>query len=194
MARFNLLPENYVAPASEGGQYLTIDKDKNEIRIAIAGPITVGWEYWNTSGVGVRLKDKPEKTPADIRREGGKADTVKHFWAFPAIDIDANRVGIFQVSQSSIREAMMKAFDQGYYDFAGGEEGGGGFHITRKGSGKQGTKYDTSAIPLKTPRGGDLTPSEELYAEAAAIDVESVIFGGEDKADVGDKAKAAEIM
>jgi hypothetical protein len=136
------LPENYERPATSGGNYAKLEDGANRFRILSAA--VVGFLYWNTEGKPVRLKEKPETLPEDIRVENGKPDRVKHFWAFVVWSYRENRVQILEITQASIQgplEDLVLSEDWGdpkEYDIT----------ITKKGQ-KLDTEYTVQPSPNK---------------------------------------------
>lgn len=97
---------NYQAPKGNSN-YLKFEKGHTEF-LPLASAI-VGWQYWNTENRPVRLKDQPTGNYADlkgIRQEEDGKYSVKHFWAFPVIDVADGRVKILEVTQSSVQQAI----------------------------------------------------------------------------------------
>jgi hypothetical protein len=94
------LPDNYERPATSGGNYAKLEDGPNRFRILSAAK--VGFLYWNTDNKPVRLTEKPETLPEDIRVENGKPDKIKHFWAFVVWSYRESRVQILEITQASI--------------------------------------------------------------------------------------------
>lgn len=97
----SFLPDGYERPASAGGNYAKLEDGQNRFRILSAA--IVGFLYWNTENKPVRLREKPETLPEDIRHENGKPDKVKHFWAFVVWNYKEGRIQILELTQASIQ-------------------------------------------------------------------------------------------
>lgn len=186
---FSLFPVGYEAPEPDSGVYIKLPEDGKAKRIAFIGQILPGYEYWNKDDKGIRMKEKPEATPADIRidKTSRKPEKVKHFWACPVIDLDTRQVGVLQISQQQIMGPVTSASDE--VDFSKGDFG---IKIDRKGSGKNNTKYTVMVIPIKA----DKRPTAEERQAAAELDIEALIFGGDEPNETADEgaARAADLM
>ena len=68
------LPDNYKRPEPSAGNYAKLEDGQNRYRIL--SEARVGWLYWTEDNKPVRLKEKPEALPADMR--GG--DKLKLAW------------------------------------------------------------------------------------------------------------------
>ena len=105
----SFLPAGYQAPTGGGsgsGKYLRLKDGTTKIRVLSPSP-ALGWEYWNTSGKPVRLRDKPLRDPVDIRLDdSGKAEKVKHFWAMAVWDYESEEIKILQVTQATVQNGI----------------------------------------------------------------------------------------
>lgn len=98
------LPEGYEAP-KQNSAYMSFEDGAN--KFLILSSALIGWQYWNLDGKPVRVKDEPENTPADIRRDKeGKPERVKHFWAFAVWNYEEEKVQILEITQSTIMRAV----------------------------------------------------------------------------------------
>ena len=189
---FSLFNEGYELPASLGGEFIKLPEDGKFVKVQILSPLVTGYEYWLQAGGTKRMEQPPKVTPEDIRKDPktGKPDSVKHFWAFVAFDVEAQKVGIMQISQRSIQEAVMEIYRAGDFNLT---DGTAAVRIKRTGTGMQNTKYMVQAVPLKT---GGAQPAH--LEEAAAIDLKAVMFrSAEDEKPTAEQeaeALAAEIM
>jgi len=163
----SFLPDNYERPATSGGNYAKLEDGANRFRI-LSNAI-VGWLYWNSDNKPVRLREKPETLPEDIRMENGKPDKIKHFWAFSVWNYKDNRLQILELTQASIQgpiEDLVVSADWGdpkEYDLT----------ITKKGQ-KLDTEYSVQPSPHKA------VPEEahKAYREAR-INLEALFDGGD---------------
>lgn len=95
----SFLPKDYQLP--DNSNYMKFEKGANKFRIMT--PAIVGWVYWNTSGKPVRLKEQPHGIPDDIRYKDGKAEPIKHFWAFVVWNYAKSKLQILEITQASIQ-------------------------------------------------------------------------------------------
>jgi hypothetical protein len=161
------LPDNYERPATSGGNYAKLEDGQNRFRVLSAAK--VGWLYWNTQNKPIRLAEKPDNTPEDIRVENGKADKIKHFWAFVVWNYRDSKVQILEITQASIQGPLEDLVtnpewgDPKEYDIT----------ITKKGQ-KLDTEYTVQPSPQKA------VPIEAHAAyRAVKIDLDA-LFRGED--------------
>lgn len=141
------LPQNYEKPAT-GSNYLKLQKGDNKIRIL--GSAIVGWVDWSPDKKPVRTHERPE-TSFDPKKP------AKHFWAFPIWDYKDKAVKIYEVTQTTIREALYALTqDENWGDVTA-------FDITIKKSGEDlDTTYSVVPVPPKP-----LHPEiARLYGEA----------------------------
>ena len=163
----SFLPDNYERPAASGGNYAKLEDGPNKFRIL--SNAVVGWLYWNNDGKPVRLTERPDVLPDDIRYENGKPDKVKHFWAFVVWNYKDNRIQILEITQVSIQgplEDLVITADWGdpkEYDIT----------ITKKGQ-KLDTEYTVQPSPHK-PVSAD---AHKAYREAR-VNLEALFTGGD---------------
>jgi hypothetical protein len=97
---------SYEAPKSSS-PYLKFEKGNTEF-MPLASAV-IGWLYWTNDNKPVRLREQPTGNYADlpdIRPEKDGKFSVKHFWAFPAIDLLDGKVKILEITQQSIQAAI----------------------------------------------------------------------------------------
>jgi len=163
----SFLPDNYERPASSGGNYAKLEDGQNRFRFL--SPAIVGWLYWNTENKPVRLKERPETLPDDIRHENGKPDKVKHFWAFAVWNYKEGKVQILELTQASIQgpiEDLVMTEDWG-------DPTGYDITITKKGQ-KLDTEYSVQPSPHKP------VPTEAVDAYKATPVNLQALFVNED--------------
>ena len=163
--------------AAGGGEFVKMPSDGNRLLVKLLTPATIGYEYWNKENKGVRLREKPEATPTDIRKSTpNRREKVKQFYAFivyvlPTAAGENGSFGIMQVSQQGIKEAI--------YDMATGDEIdlGEAFAVSIKASGtREQVKYAVNGVPIKPA----LQPSaEDVESALGSIDLDAILFGGE---------------
>jgi hypothetical protein len=163
----NFLPDNYERPATSGGNYAKLEDGQNCFRFL--SPAVVGFVYWNSENKPVRLTEKPEALPEDIRYENGKPDKVKHFWAFAVWNYKEGKVQILELTQATIQGPIEDLVvtpewgDPTQYDIT----------ISKKGQ-KLDTEYSVQPSPHK-PVAADV---QGLF-EATHVDL-SALFDGKD--------------
>lgn len=159
------LPQGYTQPEQDNG-YMKLKLGANKFRIL--SPAIVGFIYWNKDKKPVRSKQPFEYVPEDIRVENGKADKVKHFWAFVVWNYDAGAIQILELTQATIQGQLKIKIDN-----REGNATGNDFIVTRTGEGLD-TEYDvdvTEASPIKA--------EIEIAYKAKNINLEA-LFTGED--------------
>jgi len=185
----SFIDAGYVVPASAGsggGRYINPSKIPADVpfrfRILSDQPL-MGWEYWTIDNRPVRLPydqssptlGKPTKAPQDIRLlEDGKADKIKHFWAFIVWDYGAQSVKLFQATQQSIQTAIRELAQDGDW----GHPRGYDLKLVRTGKGLQ-TEY--SLLP---GRQGEIPPEALAALDANPINL-AALLAGEDPFDGG---------
>jgi hypothetical protein len=97
---------NYEVPKPES-KYLKFEEGATEF-LALASAV-IGWEYWNKDGKPVRLSANPEEVPEDIRIDAktGKPEAIKHFWAFPVIEVATGKVKILEITQKTVQKGIL---------------------------------------------------------------------------------------
>ena len=141
-----MFPSNYEPPASssEGGSYTKI-KENEPAKLRILSEAIVGYSYWTNDNKCVRSQSKFEATP-NIREN----DKVKHFWAFKVWNYVTAQIEIWEITQSSIRDALWAYWKDDEY----GDLRNYGLKVTRTGKALE-TKYQVIAMPPK-PIGEDV--------------------------------------
>lgn len=97
------LKTDYELPIA--GNYMRLEKGDNQFRVMSSA--IVGFEYWNNDNKPIRLKDKPESLPEDIRIEKGVTSPIKHFWAFAVYNYKAKSIQILEITQKTIQASIM---------------------------------------------------------------------------------------
>jgi hypothetical protein len=165
------LPKNYEQPTSSGGgSYFKIDKGDNKIRI-LSEAVT-GYVYWteeNGSTKPVRSEHYPKTTP-DIRVRDGKADRVKHFWAFTIWNYKTQKIEVAEITQRTIQDAIIGLVeDPDWADVQNFD-----LKIT-----KTGDALDTVYGVIGSPKHG--SPAPEILAALAATPVNLLaLYSGDD--------------
>jgi hypothetical protein len=162
----NFLPEGYDKIPSTG-RYMRLQEGKNALRIL--GSAIVGYEYWNTAGKPVRLRERPSARPADIRTEKDGKESVKHFWAFPVWNYAEKSVQVLEVTQSTIQNGIKSLVD----DENWGDPKAYDISITKSGDGLN-TEYSVLGIP---PKPLDQTVLQEY--ESNPVNLAALYDGGD---------------
>ena len=159
----DFLPKDYKRPEPSGGNYAKLEDGHNRFRILSSA--IVGWLYWTTENKPVRLKERPEKAPIDIR----EGDKIKHMWAFVVWNYRDNKVQILELTQASIQgplEDLVMSEDWGSpteYDIT----------IT-----KTGQKLDTEYTVMPSPKKAVPLDAHQAYREAR-INLEALFEGSD---------------
>jgi hypothetical protein len=163
----SFLPDNYERPATSGGNYAKLEDGQNRFRFLSAA--VVGWLYWNTDNKPVRLRERPETLPEDIRHENGKPDRVKHFWSFVVWNYRDSKIQILELTQASIQGPIEDLVTS--EDWADPQQHD--ITISKKGQ-KLDTEYSVQPSPHKP------VPAEATAAlDAVQIDL-AALFRNED--------------
>ena len=161
----SFLPDGYEAPVMGGGYMKLVDGD-NVFRVLSSA--IVGYEYWTTENKPVRSKVPFTETPNIKTDKEGKAQKVKHFWAFIVWNYASKAVEILQLTQSGIQGSITNLVK----DEDWGDPKNYDIKINRTGSGIE-TEYAVNPKPHKE------IDSEILKAYAdKPINLESLYDGG----------------
>jgi len=102
-ATMTFLPDGYTVPKQNGSAYFKPQEAQTRIRI-LSSPIT-GYIDWDKSGA----------KPTPVRTKELKApiweDTPKHFRALAIYNYDAKAVQVWEITQASVRNAIMALVD-----------------------------------------------------------------------------------
>jgi len=161
----NFLPANYEVPKTSGN-YLKFEKGANKFRIVSSA--IIGYVYWNNQNKPVRVEQRPEEIPADIRFENGKY-SIKHFWAFTVIDRSDGKIKICEITQSSIMTAMKAIIDNADW----GNPQGYDINITKTGDSLE-TKYTVQPSPHKP-----LTDEEQELVKNTFVNLNALYVGAD---------------
>lgn len=152
----SFLPDNYTVPKSDG-KFAKIETGDN--KFMVCDSVTLGWIYWNIDKKPIRLRENPKTPPADIRADkDGKAERVKHFWAFPVYNMDTKQVQILEITQKSLMGYLQ--------DLAKDKDWGDpvmNYQITIK---KSGQNLDTEYQVLPVPFRGEIADIKFAYQES----------------------------
>lgn len=141
MSKIAFLPQGYVAPKA-AGNYLKLQAGETKIRI-LSRPV-VGWLDFDADGHPVRTK-YVMGVPAPKQMSPDKK--VKHFWAFIIWNRTEERIQIYEVTQSTVQEAL----DSYINDEDWGDPSEYDIKISKSGEGLK-TKYVVTAVkpePIK---------------------------------------------
>lgn len=160
----SFLPENYEVPDSGSG-YMKFRVGANKFRVLSSA--IVGYETW----VEEDGKRKPKRYPAGVSipvEEIG--DEPKHFWAFVVWNYDDKKVQILHIIQKSVMKAMRALEvdedwgDPKQYDLV----------VTRQGTTKEDTEYQTQPKPKS-----ELDKGIVKFYEDLDINLEALFSGGD---------------
>ena len=93
----SFLPPDYKRPEPSGGNYAKLEDGQNRYRIL--SEAIVGWLYWTADNKPVRLRERPDVLPANMR----EGDKLKHMWAFVVWSYRESKVQILELTQASIQ-------------------------------------------------------------------------------------------
>jgi hypothetical protein len=172
----SFLPPDYKPPVS-GGNYVKLVDGENRLRI-LARPVlgNVGWRDDNGKRSPVRKRMGEEFAPHEVLVDA--KNKIRHFWAMPVWDYAAEKVRVWELTQSTIQEAIRKLSadaDWGLpldYDIK----------VVKSGEGMD-TEYAVMPIPKK-PLPLD---AEAAWAEAQQTFSLEVLFDGGDPFAAGDQ-------
>ena len=155
----DFLPKAYEVP-SQGGNYMKFKQGDNNFRILSSA--IIGYEYWTNENKPVRSKEQFEETPNAKEDKNGKV-SVKHFWAFVAVDLSDNEIKILEVTQVSIQNTIMSFVQNDKW----GDPKGYDINVNRTGEGIE-TDYTVMPSPhLKLDKEVEKTYKEmEINLEA----------------------------
>ena len=155
------LPDNYEPP--QAGRYFKPQPGENKIRLmtdAIIG--TVGWKDSEDGG------RKPHRAKAgDPLPEG--CEDPKHFWAVGIWDMADSQIKVWEITQTSIRDALMALIN----DPDWGDPRNYGIKIHKSGAGMD-TKYNVVAAP-KQPASDEMLQA----LSEARLDLNALYSGGD---------------
>lgn len=130
----------------------------------------VGYEYFKADNTPVRSRTPFDETPGiKIDPKTGKPEEVKHFWAFPVWNYEAERVQILQVTQKGIMTYIKSLVDNKRW----GNPTGYDITVNRTGSGLS-TEYTCTANPHSV-----LEQKVEEAWKKVNIDLNELFVGGE---------------
>lgn len=179
-----LFTEDFKVESGAGSDFIKLPEDGSAIRILPLNQAVVGYEYWTNANKPVRSATKFESTP-DIRvdEKTKKADRPRQFAAFVVWAVEEQKVGIIQISQASILNALAEIDGGDDYDLAAMNTL---VKISRTGAGLK-TKYTVMPVPVNAKT----APPENWKELADAIDLKKVMFeaGTADETAVQEKAE-----
>lgn len=155
------LPKGYEIPQSTS-QFMKLNKGVNRFRIL--GQPVVGYEWWVENSEG--RKPQRVRTFEEAVKQG--TDPIKHFWAIPVWNYEANSVQVLQLTQKTI----MRSIETLSADEDWGSPENYDLVITRTGDGMD-TEYSVQPKPASKI---DAKISEAY--KASKIDLEA-LFSGE---------------
>ena len=155
--------EDYKLPVSSN--YMKFQEGDNTFRVLSSA--VVGWEYWNTQNKPVRVHDKPEEIPENIKTEKDGSIKINHFWAFAVYNYEAQKIQILELTQKGIMKTIHGLVKNPKW----GDPKGYDITVTRVGTGLD-TEYGAVPNP-HTPLAGE---TKEQY-EKLNIDLDGLYSG-----------------
>ena len=164
--------KDYEVPQKAGG-YMKFQNGENRIRILgtfSEGTAIKGYEYWVTGPEGGRkpIRKREDEQIVTSELEEGE-DKVKHFWALPVYNYNADAIQILEITQISI----IKAITALAKDSDWGSPTGYDILITKTGE-KLETEYSVQPKPAKPVTADILKRYKEKNINIQAL------FKGED--------------
>ena len=160
------LPKGEKIPETKSS-YFKLKEGANKFRI-VSDAVT-GYEYWTEEKKPVRLKEKPQEKPKDIRLNDDGSYTIKYFWAFSVLDRESGTVKILELTQTGVMRQLQEVIN----DPEWGDPKEYDVNITGKGEGME-RRYTVIPSPHKT-----LTAEEKSLVARTEINIEA-LFQGED--------------
>lgn len=143
------LPVNYEIPSKESDYFKPQDGDN---RVRVLSDIKPGYLYWTTENKPVRLKERPQVEPSNMREDS----TIKHMWLCLVWDYEQEKVCIWEVTQATIQGAIVNLeHDADYGDVKNYD-----LKIKREGKDLE-TKYHVTPSPVKDLTEDIVTAFEE---------------------------------
>jgi len=146
-------------PQSANSNYFKATVGDHRVRI-LSGAIT-GYSWWTEENDGSK---KPHRVPIDQNPPVEFADSVRKFMALPIFNYELSRVQIWEITQSSIQQELIKLEkdpDWGSlidYDLS----------VSRTGNDKLNTKYRVSPKP-KTEMSKEVQSAAEKLPDLGAL-------------------------
>ena len=155
--------EDIAKDASSAGRYINPSKLNGEVRLRIFGAGKSGWEAWTTDNKPVRWPMKPEKLPANIRKQEG-FQPIKHVLFGVVFDYAADDFKVLQITQKTLKEQLAKYQQDPDY----GDPVNYDIKIGKTGEGKE-TKYTIVPSPPKPVNPAIQARYDELYCDLDAL-------------------------
>lgn len=156
------------------GNYLKFEQGANKFRI-MSEPV-MGWEYWTApkgkeKGKPVRSKERPNVIPLDADLKNGW--NPKYFWAFVVYNLDAKKIQILEITQSTILAPLQQLVANEDW----GDPRQYSITINRKGEGLE-SEYNLVPSPAKP------TPDSVIAQYRDAKVRLELLFEGKDPFDI----------
>lgn len=160
----SFLPSNYEAPAgNSSANYFKFTKGENRFRIL--GSAIVGELYFNNSKKPVRKRVGERIDINDVGVNG-----IKHFWAFPVLNVSTGTIQIMEITQKTIMSAIKNLEDNPDW----GDLTTYDIIVTRTGDDKETTRYTVMPTPKKA-----LDPGVAQYFKDMNINLKALYDGGD---------------
>ena len=162
------LVEEISKESSGSGRFINPSKIEGEIRLRLFGEGVSGFEAWTEDNKPVRWETRPEKLPANIKRQEGYAP-LKRFLAGVVYDYASETFKIIQITQKTLMDQLFKYMKDEDY----GNPNDYDIKISKSGEGKK-TEYTLVAAPPKPVAKAVQALYDELVCNPRAL------FDGED--------------
>lgn len=153
---------------SSGGNFIALDNGQNRFRIVEVTEFYKGWKEEDGRDVSYIADSGNAEADKRALKDMGCED-ISHNWGMLVIDRKTNAVGVLDVHQKTIKESLLAYWQNSEW----GELSGYDVVIEKKGSGRQGTKYQVMAQPKKA-----LTEEERQMIADSGISLTQVFDPG----------------
>lgn len=106
----DFLPQGTKEPTKTN--YFKFQDGSNVFRVL--APAVVGWEYWTDAYIDGQKKPTPHRVKEEQAIPISEVTTnkfgnlnISYFWAFPVWNVQAEKIQILELTQASIRKAML---------------------------------------------------------------------------------------
>lgn len=157
----DFLPKGYEIP-DKGGSYMKFVKGENRFRI-LGSPI-LGYEGWKTDDEGRNRPIRKRMTETHSVTEVDDPEKIKHFWALPVYNYQAEAIQILEITQKGIQKSL-KSFAS---DSDWGNPREYDLVVVRDGDGME-TSYEVMPKPKKEIDAGILKTYTDMAINLDAL-------------------------
>jgi len=159
-----MFPKNYepkVEESKSDSRFVKLTPGTHKLRVVTDA--VVGYEFWSVDNKPIRTKKYPTNFTKAKRNDDGDI-TVREFWAVGVVDMADNLVKTWQITQKTIKKAILTLYEDEDY----GDPKGYDLKITRTGKDLSDTEYNVVPGPIRpfTPTSGQKKDIDSLNLEA----------------------------